>query len=142
LDRIRRRSMADITRELEALRALTSRQLAKKYLELFGMPTRSNNREYLLRQIAWKLQDDGGHFEKVRKRVAELAPHVDVPVSWQQKAARAAGLTQVLVPVAPPVEAPPPTSDRDPRLPPPGSVLVREYEGKRHEVVVLDDGFE
>ena len=39
-----RRSLADSTRELEALRAMASRELAKKYQQLFGAPTRSNNR--------------------------------------------------------------------------------------------------
>ena len=31
---------------------------------------------------------------------------------------------------------------RDPRLPEPGSVLTRNYQGNDHDVTVLDDGFE
>ncbi len=139
--RSQRRSLADITRELEALRAMTSRELAKKYQQLFGAPTRSNNRNYLLRQIAWRLQDDAGHFEAIRARIQKLAPSVDVPVRWQQKAAQAAGLAAIDVPPAkasPSAEAP---RERDLRLPSPGTILLREYDGHRHEVVVLEDGF-
>lgn len=36
---------------------------------------------------------------------------------------------------------PAPVPGRDPRLPKPGSVLVREYAGKMHEVTVLADAF-
>lgn len=31
---------------------------------------------------------------------------------------------------------------RDPRLPMPGAIITKEYEGKRIEVRVLEDGFE
>ena len=135
-----RRSLAEITRELEALRAMTSRELAMKYQQLFGAPTRSNNRNYLLRQIAWWLQDDAGHFEAIRARIQTLAPSVGVPVRWQQKAAHAAGLAAIAVP---PANAPPAAAaqGRDPRLPAPGTILQREYDGHRHEVVVGTDGF-
>ena len=32
--------------------------------------------------------------------------------------------------------------DRDPRLPPPGTVLTRAFKGVEHKVTVLDEGFE
>ena len=134
------RSLVDITRELDALRARTSRELAKTYEELFGVPTRSNNRQYLLRQIAWRLQDDAGHFDAIRRRVDKLVPSVELPVRWQQRAAREAGL-----PIVAPAAASAGTSTappRDPRLPPAGTVLEREHGGRVHRVVVLDDGFE
>jgi hypothetical protein len=139
--RATRRSLAEITRELEALRAMTSRELAKKYQQLVGAPTRSNNRNYLLRQIAWRLQDDAGHFEAIRARIQKLSPSVDVPVRWQQKAAQAAGLAAVEVPAAKAPPAAETPQERDPRLPAAGTVLLREYEGRRHEVVVRADGF-
>lgn len=140
------RALADITRELESLRAMSSRELARRYEELFGVPTRSNNREYLLRQIAWRLQDDAGHFETIRARVAKLAPSIEIPVRWQQKAALAEGLPMV-VPKAPEVTAAPferalAKAERDPRLPPAGTVLERVHDGIAHRVVVLEDGFE
>jgi Protein of unknown function (DUF2924) len=146
--RQRTRSLVDITREIDELRALPSRELARKYEALFGAPTRSNNREYLLRQIAWRLQDDAGHFEAIRARVEKLAPSVEVPVRWQQKAARAEGL-----PIVEPKESRPPGATagtdptkakvgRDPRLPPPGTVLERLHDGRSHSIVVLDDAFE
>ena len=31
---------------------------------------------------------------------------------------------------------------RDPRLPTPGSAIVRQHKGRKHRVVVLEDGFE
>ena len=34
------------------------------------------------------------------------------------------------------------TSERDPRLPPPGEVLVREFRGMTAAVRVLEEGFE
>ncbi len=42
-------------------------------------------------------------------------------------------------------EAPPllqPVEPRDPRLPPPGTVLRRVFEGAAHEVTVCAEGFE
>lgn len=140
--RAKPKSIAEISRELEALQAKSSRELAATYEQLFGVPTRSNNRDYLLRQIAWRLQDHAGHFEVIRKRVDLLAPSVEVPVRWRQKAAKAAGLALVEVPQSEEPEQTPVRPERDPRLPPPGTILRREYEGLVHEVVVLEDGFE
>ena len=34
-----------------------------------------------------------------------------------------------------------PIRERDPRLPPAGTVLKREHDGKVHEITVLDEGF-
>ena len=38
--------------------------------------------------------------------------------------------------------SPGPTTRRDPRLPPPGSTIAREYRGQTLRLQVLDNGFE
>jgi len=44
-------------------------------------------------------------------------------------------------PKAPPAEASTPPRERDPRLPRPGGVLTRTFQGKEVKVQVLDAGF-
>jgi len=124
--------VADLSDQLAALRELTVGQLCERYREVFGEPTRSRNKDYLRKKIAWRIQEQvhGGLSERALARIAELSPAA--PVRWRlntaQRAARAAALGL--------------DGDRDPLLPPAGTVLAREYQGVTHHVTVLEDGFE
>jgi len=134
--------MDDIATEIAALDELATGELAERYAELHGQPCRTRHRAYLIRKIAWRIQAnaEGDLSERARKRAAELANDAEVRVM--------APPTMVCPPqagTAATVTSPVSTSRtkaRDPRLPTPGSAIVRQYKGRKHRIVVLDDGFE
>ena len=59
----------NIGREIAALRRMTPKELRARYAEVFGEPTRSGNREFLIKRIAWRLQSqaEGGLSEPARR---------------------------------------------------------------------------
>ena len=63
-----------------ALRRMTVGQLRKKYLELFGEPTRSENRNFLFKRLAWRVQSmaEGTLSDRARRRADELARDADL----------------------------------------------------------------
>src|SRR5437868_15539480 len=96
----------NVARELATLQRLTVPQLRLRYAEVFHETTNANNRTWLLKKIAWRLQPlaEGGLSERARQRVADLANDADL---------RANPPTKMRLPV--PVEAPavlPPAADR------------------------------
>ena len=123
---------AAVSKELAALDHMTGSELATKFREVFGVPTRTRNKAYLLKRLAWRLQElaMGGLPETALGRIEQLAPLA--PVHWQPRA----------VAQAPRAGQGRPGRLRDPRLPPPGTVLTRLHDGVEHKVVVRGDGFE
>ncbi len=117
--------------QIESLRKLKVKELKMRYRELFGEASPSSNGPHLLRRIAWRLQAraEGDLSQHARQRAADLAEDVDLRVR--------APLT-----FGKQVDEPPTGTMRDPRLPPPGSVLQRWYQGRCIRVQVLEDGFE
>ena len=111
------------------------RQLRARYAELFGEPTFSGNRVWLVKRIAWRLQAiaEGDLSERARRRVEEIANDADIRLS-------APAAKRILLPGS--LSASEQADDADGRLPPPGATLVREYKGRKHEVTVLAQGFE
>ncbi len=118
-----------LLREMVAIRKLSIEELRARYLALFGEETKSRNKDYLFKRIAYRLQEKkhGGLTEEARARAETLAAQAPVrrrlPPGAAEELARAA-------------------RPRDPRLPAPGTVLRRTHEGVEHAVTVLDDGFE
>ncbi len=114
------------TLALPDLERLTTRKIREKYLEVFGVPTHSNNRGYLLRRLT----------ERPQPQTLPVLLQVVEPIPAHSEGWPA--------PSSPEVEQtiPDPTPARDPRLPPPGSVLTRVYKGHEHRVTVLENGFE
>lgn len=117
--------------EIESLGKLKTKALQARYEELFGEATRSSNEAHLFRRIAWRLQAKahGDLSERARKRAQELTDEAALRLRaprrfWQEDGA---------VGLAPPAA-------RDPRLPPLGTVLRREYGGRTIEVTVLATG--
>jgi hypothetical protein len=55
--------MQSVHSEVAALRRMSPSELRAKYLEVFGEPTRSGNKEFLRKRIAWRLQSmaEGGN---------------------------------------------------------------------------------
>lgn len=131
-----RRAMVEVSREVKALDFLTLAQLQVKYRDLFGTETRTKNKVYLRKKVAWRIQEraEGGLSAEAQARIAELAP-VELPVRTEPKQrAKKAG-------TEPPGTAKVPKVTRDARLPEEGTILRRDYQGEAHEVEVLAEGF-
>ena len=123
---------ADAEGEVAGLHHLTISDLRTRYRELFGDATRSGNRQYLVRKIAWRIQSlaEGGLTERARRRALELADESNIrtrPPAGRLSAEAQTG--------APATSAPP-------RLPMPGTVITRKYKGRTVAVTVLTEGFE
>ena len=123
---------------IEELRRLNISALRRKYQDVFGEESRSSNKEFLFRRIAWRLQAnaEGGLSERARHRAAHIvddsdlrtrAPKVFLPAQIPVNVTWTADRTQ---------------SQRDQRLPPPGTLLTRRLYNRQIVVKVLDKGFE
>jgi len=115
--------------DIEALGRQTVAQLKAKYRELFGQESRSNHKQFLMRRVAWRLQAiaEGDLSERARQRALTLAQDADLRLTAP--------------PSPPPAPTGPPPRYRDPRLPSPGTVLTRNFQGKILTVDVLEEGF-
>jgi hypothetical protein len=124
--------------EIERLRRATVGELRTKYLEMFGQPSRSHHKQFLFRRIVWRLQAlaYGELSEKARQRALALAQDVDLRIKAPQHLVGAA--QQILQPTLRSRRK----SGRDKRLPGPGNVLRREFQGQLVVVQVLADGFQ
>lgn len=113
-------------RPLEDLRA--------KYAEIFGQEATSNNRVFLWRKIAYRLQEVeyGGMGEETQTRITELIERYD-PVNNKALRPRESACGD---------RPKKPLSSHDRRLPIPGTVITKEYKGKILAVKVLHGGFE
>lgn len=120
--------MNDLQREINTLSNLKAKELRERYAELFGEATSANNRAWLLKRIAWRLQAqaEGGLTERALRRAKELAREADVRLTPPKSVA---------------IPSPEPIAPKaDPRLPAPGTVLTREYKGATIKVKVLEGG--
>jgi hypothetical protein len=124
----------DIEKEVAALQKMSTGQLSERYAELFGETTRTRHRTYLVRKIAWKLQAlaEGDLSERARRRAEELAQGTELRV-MAPKATEAKVKAEVVTRA---------TISTDSRLPSPGTAIVRQYRGRKIQVIVLQDGFE
>ena len=61
---------ANIAKEIAALARLTVTQLRAKHIEVFGEATRSGNKDWLRKRIAWRMQANahGDLSERARQR--------------------------------------------------------------------------
>ena len=128
---------AGTVQQIQGLSRMTVGELRKKYLEVFGEETRSYHKAFLCKRIAWRLQAlaEGDLSERARRRAGELANDADLrlraprdrsrPGSAAEQARTAGRLS----------------TSRDRRLPLPGTLLVRAFQGRDLVVQVLDDGF-
>ena len=49
----------NVGRQIATLKRMTVTQLRRKHIEAFGEQTRSGHKEYLVKQIAWRIQAQG-----------------------------------------------------------------------------------
>jgi hypothetical protein len=111
-------------------------QLCERYAELFGESSRTRHKAYLIRRIAWRLQAvaEGDLSERARRRAEELANDAEVRVTPPR------GFHARLQPGG--ASTKPTIESTDPRLPSPGTAIVRKYKGQTLRVLVLPDGLE
>ncbi len=124
--------------QIEELRTLTIAALRIKYYEVFGEESRSANRGFLFRRIAYRLQAraEGDLSERARRRAPEIADDSDLRLRVS-KTQFGDSASRKAEPAPHRAKRP-----RDSRLPVPGTVLTRQFNNRRIVVTVLEDGFE
>jgi hypothetical protein len=127
----------NLAKALATLERMTVGQLQQRYAEVFGETVRSRHKQYLIRRIAWRLQAnaEGGLSELALRRAEELANVADVRATPP----RGGLLASPTVRTSPATVA---TRSLDPRLPPVGAAITRDYKGRAIVVTLLADGFE
>ncbi|NOJ82289.1 DUF2924 domain-containing protein [Myxococcus xanthus] len=146
--RAARQQLADVPQQLAALTSMSVPDLAEKYLEVYGEPTRSRNRDYLKKRLAFRIQElaEGGLSTRAVTRIAELGDKL--PERWRMRQVAETKPSAPPPPSASDVRAAaadacaPAADGRDARLPPPGTVLTRVFKGTQHRVTVREDGIE
>jgi hypothetical protein len=120
--------------EIARLEMMTITKVVERFESLFGEKCRSRNKRYLIRRIAWRLQAnaEGDLSERARARAAELALDSEVRVTPPRETIQPRLVTSD-------VQSRPAL---DQRLPPPGSMLHREYKGRQIRVLIVSNGFE
>lgn len=113
--------------EIAKLKHYSLDELKAKYKELFDQESESNNRTFLGRLIAHRLQEIKlGALSKVAQdRVSELIQRYD-PIN-----------NKVFRP-----DAPSSKSSRDRRLPIAGTEIIKKYKGQQYVIKVTENGFE
>ncbi|QQR46209.1 DUF2924 domain-containing protein [Myxococcus xanthus] len=140
--RAARKELADVPQQLAALASMSVPDLAAKYLELYGEPTRSRNRDYLKKRLAFRIQElaEGGLSPRAVARISELGDKL--PERWRMRQVEEAKPSEPLPPPAAADGRAAAADGRDARLPPPGTVLTRVFKGTQHRVAVREDGIE
>ncbi|MCP4678721.1 MAG: DUF2924 domain-containing protein [Deltaproteobacteria bacterium] len=113
------KNIMDITIQITALETMSLGELQARYQELYGEMTRSRNKGYLKKRLAGRIQ-----------RLAEKKA-TKTKIAYQKPKEK-----------KPPAKKARTDKPRDPRLPDPGTVIIKEYKDVTHEVKVLNRGFE
>lgn len=136
----------NVGKEIAELKHMTLRELREKYEAVFGEPTRSGNKDFLFKRIAWRIQAlaEGDLTERARRRAEELARDADLRTTAPRTPPGAPGGNCVHGGAGGNGgrHAKPAPSLVDERVPLPGTVLTRVYRGQAYHVVVREDGFE
>jgi hypothetical protein len=139
----------NVAKEVAVMQRLTIKELRARYAAAFGEETASNNKAWLIKRIAWRLQvlAEGDLSQRARQRAAELANDADLRL-LPPKLSAATRASSVTSPAAVATSSTPvaatatPRIQGDGRLPLPGTVLTRAYKGQSLQVKVLPHGFE
>jgi hypothetical protein len=118
-------SSTAVREAIEALRHMSVGQLKDKYRDVFGESSRSNHKQFLFRRIAWRMQANawGGLSDRARRRALEIANDADLriraPKNFLKMDLDESRTLETRV-----------APTQDPRLPIPGTMLVRRYRDK------------
>ncbi|MDD5217538.1 MAG: DUF2924 domain-containing protein [Candidatus Omnitrophica bacterium] len=120
---------ANITEQIEALKSTETKLLLDKWRENFGDSKPPANRLFLIRHLAYKLQESthGPLAAAVKNTIQDLIRTYD-PINKRTFKTRGGNIST--------------PHGRDPRLPMPGSLITKIYKNNRIEVKVLEQGFE
>jgi hypothetical protein len=129
---------ATTLREIEALREAPLSRLREKHRELFGEEPRSKHKGQLFRRMAWRLQAlaEGGLSQRALQRADGIANEADLRIRPP------AGMKEALAQVSASDGGGRLRSRYDRRIPPPGTLLSRDFGGGTITVKVLLEGFE
>ncbi len=129
----------NVLREVNTLRSMTVKGLREKYIEVFGEETRSCNKDFLWKRIAWRVQvlANGDLSERARQRAKELANDADIRIRPQS-----CTLISDAGSSSPRTTSYSFQSTCDQRIPMPGAILCRQYKGTTIRVMILEKGFE
>src|SRR5207253_10134243 len=118
-----------LNQQIAALERMGPTELRAQYLKVFGEPSRSANRQYLYKKVAWRIQSlaEGALSERAKRRAEELARDADIRSTVPKTPEQSVALRVT-------------KADGRDRLPIPGTVLTRTYRGKHVAVTVLADG--
>jgi hypothetical protein len=121
---------------LERLAQMRPQELQQIHKEMFGSDLPSSNSEQLRRRIAYRLQEEkeGGLPASARQHALAIAGQISSRMRVRVNATGPDPMPHSTVTAL--------VSDHDPRLPMPGSVIVKEYRGQTIIVHALDEGFE
>jgi hypothetical protein len=134
-----RETQRELQEDIKRLKDAGVAELQQRDREVFGEEPRSRHRDFLWKRVAWRLQAnaEGDLTERARQRAEELANDADLriraPREMVQQFARPAPALTVTEQVS---------FHHDPRVPMPGTLLSREFRGRRVDVMVLSNGFE
>src|SRR5271166_4764114 len=125
----------NLAHSIAQLPTLTVTQLRQRYADLFGEITKVGNKQWLVKRIAWRwqAQTEGDLSERARQRALHLANDADLRSNPPKVLPE--------IPAPAPDPSPPALVERDPRLPPPGSLITRLYKSRQLRVTVLEGGF-
>jgi hypothetical protein len=110
--------------------------LQKRYRKLFGEESKSQNKQFLFRRIAWRLQAnaEGDLSERARRRATEIADDRDLRLRAPKEF--------ITRPDSGPQNVDRSQPPKDGRLPEAGSLLTRRVGDRQIVVKVLKEGFE
>ena len=116
-----RKGYSMIEKIIEELKLLSRNQLIQKWQELFDLtPLPTVRREFLIKHLAWEIQaqSQGGYTSRTEKKLEAFAKDLEQNKEINNDNLKPNSLT---------IKA--------------GTKLIREYQGRNHEVIVLDKGF-
>ena len=119
--------------QITELKGKTLSELMTKYKELFpSQKNPSNNRVFLWRKIAYRLQELESDSISIvaQNKIKELIQKYDPVNNLLLRPNNIKSLTSNI------------SKLKDRRLPIPGSIITKNYKGKKIEVKVLENGFE
>ena len=125
---------AELNEHIDQLRHMTTARLQLKYRELFGQASHSNHKDYLFRRVAWRMQAvaEGGLSERASAYAREIAADPDLRLCAPKKP----------IEIQPAVRVANASQQLDPRVPPPGTQLIKRYKDETLTVTVLEDGYQ
>jgi hypothetical protein len=125
---------ADLDQHIDQLRNMTTAQLQLRYRELFGQPSHSNHKAYLFRRVTWRMQAlaEGTLSDRAREYAREIAADADLRLCAPKKS----------IETEPAIRVANASRQLDPRVPPPGTQLIKRYKDEILTVTVLEDGYQ